>query len=104
MKSILLKALPHVLAILSFVIISSLFYSQAISGKKLKMGDVTNWKGMSKELVDYQYTYGEDSMWTNSMFSGMPSDQISVQDKGYWVRKLDSIYKIGLPSTIDILF
>ncbi len=104
MKSILLKALPHVLAILSFLIISSFFYSPAISGKKIKMGDIENWKGMAKENMDYYNTYGDDSMWTNSMFSGMPSDQILVKDRGNLIKNLDKIYKLGLPRPIDILF
>ncbi|MFT6626220.1 MAG: hypothetical protein ACJAUX_000434, partial [Flavobacteriales bacterium] len=40
MNTLFKKALPHVIAILSFLLISVAFYSPAISGKKLKQGDI----------------------------------------------------------------
>jgi len=98
------KAVPHVIAILSFVLVSVAFYNPAVSGKKLRMGDINQWKGMSKELTDYRNETGEEALWTNSMFGGMPAYQISVADNGNWVQKLDKIYKLGLPRPIDILF
>ncbi len=98
------KALPHVIAILSFALISIAFYSPALSGKKLKMGDLTQWKGMAKELRDYKATTGEEAIWTNSMFSGMPGYQISVSDTGNLIKHLDKVYRLWLPRPIDVLF
>ena len=104
MKSILLKGVPHLIAILSFIVISSIFYSPAVAGKKLVAGDTNQWKGMSKELLDHYKTTGEDAMWTGSMFSGMPSDQILVMNRGNIISQLDNVYKLWLPRPIDILF
>lgn len=104
MKTLLKKAIPHLIAILSFAIISTAFYSPAITGKNLRMGDINQWKGMSKEINDYRIKTGEEPLWTNSMFGGMPATQISVSDTGNLVKKLDLVYKLGLPRPIDILF
>ncbi len=104
MNTLFKKALPHIIAILSFVLVSVAFYSPAVSGKKLKMGDINQWKGMSKELVDYEAKNGEDAVWTNSMFSGMPAYQIYIANNGNIVKTLDKVYKLGLPRPIDILF
>jgi hypothetical protein len=42
------------------------------------MDDIEHHKGMSKELADYREETGEEAVWTNSMFSGMPGYMISV--------------------------
>ncbi|MFK7757912.1 MAG: YfhO family protein [Flavobacteriales bacterium] len=105
MNTLLKKALPHIIAILSFVVISVAFYTPALTGKqKLKMGDINQWKGMSHELVDFEAKTGQDAVWTNSMFSGMPAYQIYIANNGNIVNTLDSVYKLWLPRPIDILF
>ena len=34
---------------------------------------------MSKEIVDFSEQTGEEALWTNSMFGGMPAYLTSVQ-------------------------
>ena len=104
MNTLFKKALPHVIAILSFLLISVAFYSPAISGKKLKQGDINQWRGMSKEVLDHRYAEDEEPLWTNSMFGGMPAYQISVNDLGNLVKSVDKVYRLWLPSPISTLF
>lgn len=104
MNTLFKKALPHVIAILSFLLISVAFYSPAISGKKLKQGDINQWRGMSKEVLDHRYAEDEEPLWTNSMFGGMPAYQISVNDLGNLVKTVDKVYRLWLPSPISTLF
>ena len=104
MNTLFKKALPHIIAILSFLLISIAFYSPAISGKKLKQGDINQWKGMSKEISDHRYAEDEEPLWTNSMFGGMPAYQISVNDLGNLVKSVDKVYRLWLPSPISTLF
>ncbi|MEJ6681185.1 MAG: hypothetical protein QNL21_03725, partial [Flavobacteriales bacterium] len=104
MNTLFKKALPHLIAILSFLLISVAFYSPAISGKKLKQGDINQWRGMSKEVLDHRYSEDEEPLWTNSMFGGMPAYQISVNDLGNLVKSVDKVYRLWLPSPISTLF
>ena len=104
MNTLFKKALPHVIAILSFLLISVAFYSPAISGKKLKQGDINQWRGMSKEISDHRFADDEEPLWTNSMFGGMPAYQISVNDLGNLVKSVDKVYRLWLPSPISTLF
>ena len=50
----------------------------------LDMPDIKHHKGMSKEVVDFRNEAGEEALWTNSMFSGMPAYQISTKFKGIY--------------------
>lgn len=71
------KILPHIIAIASFIVISFVFFSPVLEGKKLFQSDMAQFDGASKELLDYEKISGERSSWANSMFSGMPSYQIA---------------------------
>lgn len=46
--------------------------------------DIRQAEGMSHELKEFQEKTGEQSMWTNSMFSGMPAYQISAKYPNNW--------------------
>lgn len=71
------KIIPHIIAIVSFIVISLVFFSPVLDGKKLFQSDMAQFDGASKELIDYQKASNESANWTNSMFSGMPSYQIA---------------------------
>ena len=64
--------------ILFFLILSYAYLSPLLEGKILQQSDITHFKGMSKELVDFRNETGNEAIWTNSMFSGMPGYMISV--------------------------
>ncbi|MDD4108717.1 MAG: YfhO family protein [Prolixibacteraceae bacterium] len=64
--------------ILLFIILAYSYLFPLLEGKVLRMPDIEHWKGMSKELVDYRNETGEEAVWTNRMFSGMPGYMISV--------------------------
>ena len=98
------KITPHFIIILLFLVISLTYLSPLLQGKMLNMMDVTHWKGMSKEVVDFRESTGEEPLWTNSMFSGMPAYQISTKYKGNLIQYVPSILSLGLPRPANMLF
>lgn len=81
---IIKKILPHVLAIVFFILLVTVYFAPAIfDNKEIRMGDVEKWEGMSKELKDYaQMEESKDFpvlSWTGSMFSGMPAYTVTNQ-------------------------
>lgn len=104
MKNILLKSLPHLAAIAIFAILSSIYFSPIWDGYELRQGDISHWRGMSKEIADYRLINGEEPLWTNSMFGGMPAYQISVIHANNLLSKVDLFLKLGLPYHIGVLF
>lgn len=77
-KTIIEKLLPHVVAILCFLAITMLYFSPVIQGKIISQSDISQYTGASQELREYYNKEGETSVWTGSMFSGMPSYQIGT--------------------------
>ena len=78
-KSLIIKALQHLAAILFFLFATIIFFSpQFFDGKELPQSDVTQFQGSSQDLRKYYNEEGESSAWTGGMFSGMPAYQIGV--------------------------
>jgi len=71
------KLLPHIIIIFIFLIVSCAFFSPILSGKMLPQNDVRQFNGSFQEVKAYQDKTGLRSIWTNSMFGGMPTYQIA---------------------------
>lgn len=71
------KILPHIIAVVAFIVVSLVFFSPVMEGKKLFQSDMAQFDGASKELHDYEKASGKGANWANAMFSGMPSYQIA---------------------------
>ncbi len=101
------KLFPFLTAILVFIVITWAYLHPMLEGKRLSQHDITMWKGMSKEISDFREKTGEEPLWTNSMFGGMPAWQISVIYNGNLIRYVKKIITFGMPypaSTIFIYF
>ncbi|MBM77583.1 MAG: hypothetical protein CL846_03815 [Crocinitomicaceae bacterium] len=96
--------LPYILAISAFIIISIIYFSPAFDGYSVSQHDIQQYKGMSKEIKDHRETYGEEPLWTNSMFGGMPATQISVIYNSNLIGKIHKIIQLGLPQPVNYLF
>ncbi|MEN1786081.1 MAG: YfhO family protein [Bacteroidota bacterium] len=72
------KALPHLVAVLVFVVLNVAYFSPQLSGKVVLRGDGVSNQGMAKEQRDFKKQLGEEVLWTNSMFGGMPTYQIGT--------------------------
>jgi hypothetical protein len=98
------KLIPHAIALLGFILITLIYFSPLLEGKKLKQADVSNFRGMSQEIADFRAAHpGEEPLWTNAMFSGMPAYQISVLYPGNLVKNLTKVFSFGVPHPASIL-
>jgi hypothetical protein len=102
------KLLPHVIIVAIFIILSCVYLSPALSGKVLQQNDVRQWKGSYQEIKDYYEKTGERTLWTNSMFGGMPTYQISPYSPNSMIGTI-YIYNVlvsgwSLPVPINAVF
>lgn len=98
MKQLLQNHRTSLLFILGFFILSAVYFSPLISGQKVMFQhDIQQAKGMAQEITAFEEKTGENSLWTNSMFSGMPVYQIGSKYPGNLTRYLFSTltYLIG---------
>ncbi|MGA3013094.1 MAG: YfhO family protein [Bacteroidales bacterium] len=105
MKKISFKKIaPYLAAIVLFIIITFAFFSPLLEGKKIFQSDIMQFLGMSKEIVDFRNNTGQEPLWTNSMFGGMPAYQISTNYHANLIGFLDKIFTLGLPHPANLLF
>ena len=98
------KLIPHLSAIVLFVLISLIYLSPVLEGKKIDQQDIRQFTGMSKEIVDHRAEFDEEPLWTNSMFSGMPAYQISVRYKKNLISYCSQLFKLYLPGPAGTVF
>jgi len=91
MKNWYKPAIPHIVAVVIFMTLSVIYFYPILEGKVLNANDSTVAMYSSKEIADFRDEYGEEPLWTNSMFSGMPAYLISVLYKGNILRYANSL-------------
>jgi len=96
--------LPYVVAIVIFLIITLAYFTPLLEGKRIVQSDIIQFSGMSKEIVDFRTKTGQEPLWTNSMFGGMPAYQISTKYTSNLIGYLDTIFTIGLPHPANLVF
>ncbi|MCE5348267.1 MAG: hypothetical protein LLG13_18530 [Bacteroidales bacterium] len=100
-KNRLKPVIPHFIAIAIFLVISVVYFYPVLEGKVLHTNDGTVAQNSAKEISDFRAKYGEEPLWTNSMFSGMPAYLISVRFSGnimQFAHKILTILKLPIAS------
>jgi len=88
--------LPHAAAIVLFLLLSYLYFFPLLQGKTVAQTDRDQWQGSAQELEQYRQTHeGEQSLWTGSMFSGMPAVMVSLTYEKNVISPIDSILNFG---------
>ncbi|HEV7347999.1 hypothetical protein [Telluribacter sp.] len=89
---------PHLVAVLGFVLLSLLYASPVLNGKRLNQYDDIQARSAARELVQYEEKTGEWSSWTNSMFGGMPAYMVVTDYPGSISTKLGRAVNWLLPA------
>jgi len=88
------RLLPHILIVGLFLLITIIYFYPVLEGKRLSANDNTVYLSASKEITDHREKFGEEPLWTNSMFGGMPAYLISTLYPGNLIVHIDNILKI----------
>jgi len=98
-KTALTKFVPHIAAFLLFTVISFAYFTPVLEGKQLIGHDTASWANMAKETLDYNSTHDDVTLWTNSMFGGMPTFQIAMSQPYNLIKYVEDVIHI-FPNTI----
>ncbi|MBR3709693.1 MAG: YfhO family protein [Bacteroidales bacterium] len=91
-------------AIVCFAVITLIYFSPVLQGKRIKQHDIEMHLGMSQEINQYREATGEQTLWTNSAFGGMPAWNIGITPKGNLTNPLYKGLSLGLPHPIGAVF
>lgn len=105
MKS-LKKCLPDILAVILFAVLAYAYFFPAVTeGRILYRHDSAASKGMGQEMSEYRQRTGETTRWTNTLFGGMPTYQMSpAYDSGKVLDQVANAYHLWLPDYVWYLF
>ena len=103
-NELLKKTIPHLVALVIFLLLPLIYFSPVLEGKRIKQHDISQHKGMSREIAHHREAFGEEPLWTNSMFGGMPAFQISVVYASNLFLKVQQVFKLGLPHPVGTFF
>lgn len=100
------KLLPDLIAILAFAVLSfAYFFPADIENRILFQHDTAAGAGAGQEAVQYHEQTGERTRWTNSIFGGMPTYQISPSyDSTKPIQWTQKVYQLFLPSYVNLTF
>jgi len=97
------KIYPYLLAIVIFTVASVIYFHPVLKGQKLNQSDITQFRGMVKDINDYRAEYNAEPYWTAASFSGMPAYSVSAYYPNDFVRSLDKLLRF-LPRPADYTF
>ena len=97
------KLLPHVIAVVIFVVVSLVFCKPVLEGNTLSQHDIVGWKGAAQNAFAVKEQTGKMPLWNTNIFSGMPNYQIAMEGKTV-LPDLTKIFGLGLPNPANFLF
>ena len=73
------KSLIHLYTAIGFAVVSLVFYSPLLDGKRLFQSDINQYEGMSREITDNRDTFSDEIYWIDNAFGGMPTFQLGAK-------------------------
>ena len=97
---------PHVLAVLFFVVLAVAYFAPIVfEHQTLAQHDMAQFQGGAHKVQEWAQAHGgHEPLWTNSMFSGMPTYLISIHFPGDLFVYLQRAVTLGLPGVVSNLF
>ncbi|MFP4093731.1 MAG: YfhO family protein [Cyclobacteriaceae bacterium] len=99
------QILPHLIAVGIFVLAGVLFFSPMFfENKVLQQNDVLQGVASGQEIREYRERTGEEALWTNAMFSGMPAYLIDIKYQGEEIINFfQEAYSLGFPRQAEVI-
>ncbi len=95
---------PYLVAFILFIVIAYAYFPALFEGKIVMQSDISSWRGAANEIIQFREQTGEEPLWTNSMFSGMPTTMISTEYKGNYLKNVyDGLFVGPRPASYLIL-
>lgn len=87
-----------------FVLLAMIYFPVAFQHKAPITGDITQWQGAAKSIIDYNAEHSDRALWTQNMFSGMPAYMISFPNRYPFLENLSRLTDKVINWRIFLLF
>jgi hypothetical protein len=103
LKNRIQPLLPHLIAVVIFIVVAFAYFYPVLEGKVLRANDSTVSKINSKEIQNFREKNGREPLWTNSIFGGMPAYLISTRYPGNLIKYADTFLRM-FKMPVSVLF
>ncbi|HYC40098.1 MAG TPA: YfhO family protein [Chitinophagaceae bacterium] len=97
------KLLPHLVALVAFLLVTVIFCKPVLEGNVLNQHDTIGWRGMAQNAFEYKEKHGHFPLWNPNLFSGMPNYQVAMEGKSI-LPDFTKILAFGLPKPMNFFF
>src|SRR5678815_5476562 len=98
------KLIQPLMAAGVFLLLSVMYFLPQLQGKVIQQSDILAVRSMNHEAQVYQEKTGRVMLWTNSMFGGMPTYQMSMPQKHNLVKYVDKVHQAFISRPIGYFF
>ena len=103
MNNFFKNIIPHFSCIFFLAILSVTYFYPVLLNKGIEQSDISQFTGMSKQIVEHREKFDEEPYWLDNAFLGMPSFQVSAIYPYDILRTIDQSIRF-LPRPADYLF
>ncbi len=103
-NTIIQKGTPHFIACIIFLLISGLYFTAQIQGKVEKSFDIVSARANLQEIRNFEDKTGERTLWTNSLFGGMPTYQIDSAQPNNLIKFVEKTSRLYVSRPIGMFF
>ncbi|NDK56850.1 YfhO family protein [Pontibacter fetidus] len=97
--------LPHLIAVLVFLVLTAVYFAPVVfEDKGMAQHDILQFRGGAQEIMAHREKTGEEALWTNSMFGGMPSYLINTRYPGDLSGVIHTVLSLNLPAMAGNIF
>jgi hypothetical protein len=97
------KLLPHLIAIVIFLVVSVIFCKPVFQGMVLQTHDNVGAQGMAHGAWEHNEKYGNLPLWNTNLFSGMPNYQVAVEGPGSFIN-FPKLLSLFIPEPASFFF
>jgi len=95
---------PWILIAALYLLISVLYFPAAYKNMEPQASDISQWRGAAQSIIEYNKNNDERALWTQNMFSGMPSYMISFPNRYPFLESITKITDKVINWRIFLLF
>lgn len=81
-----------ILPILVGLVVIYTYFSPILKGKVIEQDDIMMGYAKSHQVNEYREKTGKEAFWTQAMFSGMPTFQLSIQYPNNWLGSIQQFF------------
>lgn len=98
------EVFPHLYAIIIFIVLGFAYCLPVLNGQEVRQPDMIQVEGMRHEAEQFYNQTGETPLWSNSMFSGMPTYMVYTGPTSNKASILNDVTTLWLPQPVNMLF